>query len=123
MMENAVFSRRELALGAAFFGVATVIPAQTKTAESVEAIKALIDSYQKAFSAHDMAAVMNHFTPNAIIIGTGPGEIWGGTAEIRTAYQRFFDMFDKGQQTNETLFVDGQVLGDMAWDHEGPSLD
>ena len=115
MTENVVFSRREVALGAAFFGIAATLPAQTNNADSVEAIKALLESYQKAFSAHDMAGVVNLFAPNAIVIGTGPGEIWGGAAEIRTAYQRFFDLFDKGQQTHETLFTDGHALSDMAW--------
>ena len=115
MTKNVVFSRREVALGAAFLGMAASVPAQTKKDDSIEAVKALLDSYKKVFSAHDMAGLLNLFAPNALIIGTGPGEIWSGAAEIRTAYQRFFDLFDKGQQTYESLFSDGHALSDMAW--------
>ena len=115
MSTHMTLSRREIALGAALIGMTAAIPTQAKAADSVEAIKALIDSYQKAFSAHDMTALLSLFAPKALIIGTGPGEIWGTAAEIREAYQRFFDLFDKGKQTHESLFVDGQVVGDMAW--------
>ena len=115
MTERVSLPRRELALGAALFGIAAAAGAQTKAADSVADIKALLDSYQKAFSAHDMAGVLNLFAPNAIVVGTGPGEIWGGAAEIREAYRRFFELFEKGKQTHETLFIDGHALGDMAW--------
>ena len=115
MLEHMSLSRREITLGAALIGMTAAIPRQAKAADSVESIKALIESYQKAFSAHDIAGVLNLFAPKAIIVGTGPGEIWSGTTEISEAYKRFFDSFDKGKQTHETLFSDGQVLGNMAW--------
>ena len=115
MSKHVILSRREIALGAALIGMTAAVSNQAKAADSVEAIKALVESYQKAFSAHDMEGILSLFAPKAIVVGTGPGEIWGGTAEIREAYRRFFDLFDKGKQTHETLFTDGQVLGDMAW--------
>lgn len=54
-------------------------------------------------------------TPSHFVIGTGPGEIWGGTEEIATAHKNFFGLFDPGKQKQETQFRDGHVIGDMAW--------
>ena len=96
------------------------MPAQAQTKKptdpaAVEALKALFDTYHKAFSAHDLPAVIKLFSPDAVMIGTGPGEIWGGPEEIGTAHKNFFQLFDPGKQKQQAEFRDGHVLGDMAW--------
>jgi uncharacterized protein (TIGR02246 family) len=118
MLESSVLHRRELVLGAALGGIAAAVPAFAQgkgDAESVEALKVVLDAYQKAFSAHDLPGLLKLFAPDAITIGTGPGEIWGGTAELTEAYKNFFALFDPGKQKFEPVFRDGHVLGDMAW--------
>ena len=83
--------------------------------DSLGALKSLFDLYFKAFSAHDATAVLGLFAPSAVIVGTGPGEIWGGPEEIRSAHENFFQGFDPGKQESEPLFRDGNIVGDMAW--------
>jgi uncharacterized protein (TIGR02246 family) len=122
MSEITTFPRREVmaaALGAAAIATPALAGSQTKPAAAgnpeLEKLKALLDSYTKAFSAHDLAGVMKHFAPNAVVIGTGPGEIWGGPEEIGEAHKNFFQVFDKGKQSAEQLFRDGHIVGGMAW--------
>ena len=119
MSESLTLPRRHLVLGAALGGVTAAVPAlaQTKPSDpaAVEALKALLDAYHKAFSAHDLPAVLKLFAPNAVVIGTGPGEIWGGPEEIGTAHKNFFQLFDPGKQKLEAQFRDAHILGDMAW--------
>jgi len=119
MSESLTLPRRHLVLAAAVGGVSAAVPAlaQTKPSDpaAVEALKVLFDAYQKAFSAHDLPGVLKLFTPNAVVIGTGPGEIWGGPEEIGTAHKNFFQLFDPGKQKLEAQYRDGHVLGEMAW--------
>jgi uncharacterized protein (TIGR02246 family) len=118
MTDTLVTSRRQVLLGTAFGSIAAAVPLTAQTpanAASVDALKAVLDSYQKAFSAHDMAGVLRHFSPDAVVLGTGPGEIWGGKDEITTAHQNFFSLFEPGKHTHDVQFRDGHVLGDMAW--------
>ena len=118
MVETLVAPRRQVLFGAAAVGLAAAAPlmAQSKPdAASVEALKAMLDTYTKAFSAHDLAGVLKVFSPDAVVLGTGPGEIWGGADEIATAHKNFFSLFDPGKHTQEVQFRDGHMIGDMAW--------
>lgn len=120
-------SRRQLMFGGAIGALLASVPvlAQAKKTgaatpgpagrPTLAALKELHDAYFKAFSAHDAAGVVALFTPNAIVVGTGPGEIWGGPEEIAEAHKNFFEAFDPGKQESEVLFRDGNVLGGMAW--------
>ena len=88
MHEHTTLTRREVmafTVGAAAFAATALADAQTKPAApanpDVEKLKALLDSYHKAFAAQDLAGVLKHFSPDAVVIGTGPGEIWGGPEE------------------------------------------
>jgi uncharacterized protein (TIGR02246 family) len=110
--------RREVALAVALGAIAAASPALAQGAKpnpEVEALKALLDAHDKAFSAQDVKGVLALFAPSATILGTGPGEIWGGHEEIATAYGHFFEDFDPGKQRIEPLWRDAHVLGDMAW--------
>lgn len=119
MADTLVAPRRRVLFGAALGGITVAAPAfgqaTPANAASVDALKAMLDSYMKAFSAHDTAGVLKLFSPDAVVLGTGPGEIWGGSDEIATAHKNFFSLFDPGKHTQEVQFRDGHVMGDMAW--------
>lgn len=118
MTETMTLPRREAALAVALGAIAATTPALARgqsPGPEVEALKALIDAHDKAFTAQDVKGVLALFAPNATILGTGPGEIWGGHEEIAVAYGHFFEDFDPGQQKIEALWRDAHVLGDMAW--------
>ncbi len=81
----------------------------------VEPIRALLRAHDEAFTNQDLDGVMACFAAKAAIMGTGPGEVWSGPDEIKTAYQHFFDGFDKGQQHFEYQFRIGGVTTEMGW--------
>ncbi len=118
-MRETMLSRRQAAYATALGALVATVPAfgqgAKPDAESVDALKALLDEHNRAFTSHDMQGVMRVFAPNATILGTGPGEIWGGHAEIESAYQHFFDDFTPGKQVFENLWREGGVRGDLAW--------
>ncbi len=118
MTETMTLPRREAALAVALGAIAATTPALAQgqaPGPEVEALKALLDAHDKAFTAQDVKGVLALFAPNATVLGTGPGEIWGGHEEIAVAYGHFFEDFDPGQQKIEGLWRDAHVLGDMAW--------
>ena len=118
MADTLVAPRRQVLFGAALGVAAAAAPlmAQAKPdPAAVDALKAMLDTYMKAFSAHDMAGVLKVFSPDAVMLGTGPGEIWGGADEITSAHKNFFSLFDPGKHTQEVQFRDGHLMGDMAW--------
>jgi uncharacterized protein (TIGR02246 family) len=81
----------------------------------VEKIRALLKAHDEAMTEHDLKGVMACLTEKAAIMGTGPGEIWVGPEEIKTAYEHFFEGFDKGEQNFEYQFKIGGVTSDMGW--------
>jgi uncharacterized protein (TIGR02246 family) len=120
MLETVMLPRRKAVLAAALGAMAFATPALARErkagpAAEVDALQALLDSHDRAFSAHDIKGVLALFAPRATILGTGPGEIWSGPAEIKDAYEHFFSDFDAGKQQVEVLWHDGHVLGRMAW--------
>lgn len=119
MSESSVVDRRHVLLGAAIGAVAATAPTFAQAAkgspEAVDALSSLLDSYNKALSAHDVAAMLKLYAPDAVVVGTGHGEIWGGPTEIADAYKHIFELFDPGKQKVDVIFRDGHILGDMAW--------
>jgi uncharacterized protein (TIGR02246 family) len=118
MPETMTLPRRNVAVAVALGAMAAATESFAQGAKpgpEIEALKALLDAHDKAFTAHDEKGVLALFAPNATILGTGPGEIWGGHEEIASAYAHFFENFDAGKQKAESLFRDGHVIGDMAW--------
>jgi ketosteroid isomerase-like protein len=115
-------NRREAIIaGVAGVAAAVAVPpvanAQASGAEhpEVEPIRALLRAHDEAFTNHDLAGVMACFSAKAAIMGTGPGEIWSGPDEIKTAYEHFFEGFDKGEQKFEYQFRIGGVTPEMGW--------
>ena len=118
MSETMTMPRRNVAVALALGAIAAATESfahDEKRGPEVDALKALLDAHDKAFTAHDTKGVLALFAPNATVVGTGPGEIWGGHDEIASAYGHFFENFDAGKQKSEVLFRDGHVIGDMAW--------
>lgn len=78
---------------------------------------ALLQQHDDALNQHDLDAVMKVFAPsaNTVVLGTGPGERWQGTNEIRAAYTEIFKDFDKGTSTRNCDWKTGEVLGSTAW--------
>ena len=114
-------TRKEAIIAGAASLSALAVAAQSGRAEEAEPnpevtkIRALLKVHDEAMTNHDLAGVMKCLTENAAIMGTGPGEFWVGPEEIKTAYEHFFETFDKGAQDFEYQFRIGGVGSDMGW--------
>jgi ketosteroid isomerase-like protein len=120
--KNRTMNRREAIVGGlasitAAVAVPSVADAKASPSERPEIapIRALLRAHDEAFTNHDLNGVMACLTENAAIMGTGPGEIWSGPAEIKMAYEHFFQGFDKGQQKFDYHFRIGGVTAEMGW--------
>ena len=104
-------------------GIATIsaLTAQAGAAETeggnsdLEQIKAVLKAHDDATTRQDLDGVLATMAPKAVIMGSGPGEIWSGPDEIKDAYTHFFADFDKGQQdfTYDVRF--SGLSPDMGW--------
>ena len=102
----------------AIAAVATLNPsaqAQEKADPALDAIRALLKAHDDAMTSHDLKGVMATLSEKASIMGSGPGEMWVGPAEIKDAYEHFFEGYDKGQQEFEYKFKHGGLGTDMGW--------
>jgi ketosteroid isomerase-like protein len=79
------------------------------------AVHALLKTHDEAMTNHDLKGVTATLTEKAAIMGSGPGEMWVGPAEIKDAYEHFFQGYDKGQQEFEYKFKVGNLASDMGW--------
>ena len=78
-------------------------------------IRALLEAHDAAMTAHDMEGVLASQAKKSVLIGTGPGEIWAGPEELKGAYEKFFETFDKGEQKFEYQYRLGDIGDGMAW--------
>lgn len=87
-------------------GIATIsaLAAQADAAtpegdsSDVDEIKAVLKAHDAAMTAQNIDGILAVMCPKAVIMGSGPGEIWSGPDEIKDAYTHFFADFDKGEQ-------------------------
>lgn len=109
--------RQALTAGALAAATITAATAQNDNVdeEEIEKISALLKAHDDALTSHDLAAVLATFTKDAVVMGTGPGEIWSGPEELTAAYENFFTIFDKGEQKYEYLYRFGNIEDDMGW--------
>jgi len=122
-LSKQVMNRREAIIAGVAGGVAAAVAvppvakAEASPAEhpEVEPIRALLRAHDEAFTNQDLNGVLACFAAKAAIMGTGPGEIWSGPDEIKTAYEHFFEGFDKGEQKFEYQFRIGGVSPQMGW--------
>ena len=97
--------------------LSTVANAQEKKADNpeLEKVRAVFKAHDAAMGAQDMDGVLASFAPDAVMMGSGPGELWSGTEEIKEAYTNFFKTFDKGAQDFHYNFKFGGLSSDMGW--------
>lgn len=81
----------------------------------LEKIRAVLKAHDDAMTSHNLEGVLAVLAPKAVIIGTGPGEIWSGSEEIKEAYTNFFKDFDKGQQDFTYHVKFGELSATMGW--------
>lgn len=81
----------------------------------LEKIRAVLKAHDDAMTSHDLPGVLAVLSPKAMILGTGPGEVWSGTEEIKDAYTHFFEGFDKGQQEFTYYVKHGELSAEMGW--------
>jgi ketosteroid isomerase-like protein len=77
----------------------------------------LLQQHDDAMNHQDLEGLLALYSPGpkTVILGTGPGERYQGTDEIRAAYLEFFKDFDKGTQSRECYWKDGDINGNSAW--------
>ena len=100
--------RKSLITGLAGVTAVAALGSSAKAAEAkaapaadnpeIEGVRALLTAHDEAMTNHDMKGVLATFSPKAVIIGSGPGELWSGADEIEGAYENFFKSFDKKTQ-------------------------
>ena len=93
------------------------VSAQDKKADNpeLEAIRAVFKAHDAAMTGHDMKGALACFAPDGVLMGSGPGELWSGTEEIKAAYEKFFEGFDKGEQDFHYNHKFGGLSSDMGW--------
>jgi len=101
--------------------LATGIFAGTLAAEvdqpTIDAIRALWESQHKALDAHDIDGVLATYadSDDIMLMGTGPGEHWVGTAEVRDAYAHFMESFDSHTMEAKCGEGAGSTRGNVVW--------
>lgn len=104
-------------------GIATIsaLTAKVGAAESTEdktdldQIKAVLKAHDAAMTAQNLDGILAVMAPKAVIMGSGPGEIWSGPAEIKDAYTHFFEDFDKGHQDFSYNVRFAGLAPEMGW--------
>jgi ketosteroid isomerase-like protein len=90
--------------------------AEEKSANpELESIRAVLKAHDDAMTNHNLEGVLAVLSPKAVIMGTGPGEVWATLAEIKEAYGHFFQGFDKGQQDFTYYVKHGELSAEMGW--------
>ena len=112
-------NRREaITAGVAALSATAVTTTTARAADDEEElvkIRALLQAHDVALTNHDLPGVLATLSDNAAVMGTGPGEMWVGKEELTIAYEHFFQVFDKGEQSFEYLFRTGALDDDMGW--------
>ena len=111
--------RNIIAAGIAGISAATIANVGAETSDAtnteLEDVRKLLSAHDKAMTEHDLKGVMACLAEDAAVMGTGPGEMWAGAEELKVAYEHFFMVFDKGEQTYKYNFMHGDLVDDMGW--------
>ena len=80
-------------------------------------IQKTLQQHDAAMKGHDLDGVMALYSakPNAVMLGTGPGERWVGEEEIAAAYTEFFKDYDPNTFDSECTWRTSGINGDTAW--------
>ncbi len=104
-------------------GIATIsaLTAKVSAAEpeggqsDVDDIKAILEAHDDAMTQQNLEGILAVMAPKAVIMGSGPGEIWSGPDEIKDAYTHFFADFDKGEQDFSYNHKFAGLSSEMGW--------
>jgi len=102
-------------------GLAAAMTAAAASAEDpkenpeLENVRALLKAHDDAMKRQDLPAILALFAEKAAVMGSGPGEIWSGPEEIKTAYEHFFQGYDVGAQEFDYHFKIGALGAEMGW--------
>ena len=88
-------------------------PAAGADSAAMAEIEQMLAAYGQAFNNKDVDAVLGFYAPEAVLMGTGPGERYEGHEGIREAYLQFVQSYDK--QTSERTWLKVWVKGDVVW--------
>ena len=92
--------------------------AQAETDSSVkEGVKALLLKHDKALKEHDIKGVLDSYVSgsDAVLMGTGSGELWVGQEQIKEAYEHIFADFDPGALETHCSWRSAGGNDQMAW--------
>jgi len=81
----------------------------------LEKIRAVLKAHDEAMTSKNLPGVLATLATKAVIMGTGPGEVWNGHEEIKDAYEHFFQGFDKGEQSFTYYVKFGELSPEMGW--------
>lgn len=104
--------------GLAFTAAASQLQSAEESAPAnpeLEKVRALLKAHDDALTNHNLDAVLATYAANGALMGTGPGEMWGGHQELAEAYKHFFEGFDKGAQDFTYQHRLGGLTTDMGW--------
>ena len=101
-------------ISAAAFAKAGAATPDAKNPE-LDGVRKLLAAHDKATTDHDLKGVMATLADDAAVMGTGPGEMWSGKDELKTAYEHFFMVYDKGEQDFTYKFMHGDLGDTMGW--------
>ncbi|RYD31883.1 MAG: hypothetical protein EOP86_16930 [Verrucomicrobiaceae bacterium] len=106
-----------LAALTAVAGIQNAAQAEESKADNPELkkVRELLKAHDDAFTGQNLEGVLALFTSKAVILGTGPGEIWSGHEEIKDAYTHFFADFDKGNQQFTYYAHHGELTSEVGW--------
>ncbi len=76
-------------------------------------VDTIIIEHTQAFDSKSFDKALSFYDENAIIMGTGQGELYIGKEAISNAMKQFFSNFDKEER--EVTFRQVKVNGDVAW--------
>jgi uncharacterized protein (TIGR02246 family) len=85
--------------------------------QTIDEIRALMQSQDKALDAHDVDGVMATFadSDDIMVMGTGPGEHWVGKQEVKDAYANIMQKFDAHTMETKCGEGAGSSQGDVVW--------
>lgn len=83
--------------------------------ETREGVLTALKNYIKAYESKDIEGVMAVFadSPNTVMMGTGPDEVWVGKDDIRRAHDAF--MANSEQETSEKEIISTGAGEGFAW--------
>jgi uncharacterized protein (TIGR02246 family) len=82
-------------------------------AAEIDVVKKTIVDHSKDFDKKDTKAAVSFYADDAVIMGTGAGELYAGKEKITEAFAQFFSSFDT--EKREVLYHEVKLNGDVAW--------